>query len=74
MIRHKDPGAQPILHLVMKEQRVLNKVGDIRIAQVTASVPLIEVHLNAPSHQRLSLRIWLELQFFFPTDEYFSRK
>jgi hypothetical protein len=51
MIRHDHPSAQAVLNLIVKEKRLLNHLSDIKIPQVTFSAALIEVDLNALSHQ-----------------------
>jgi hypothetical protein len=50
-IRHDHPSAQAVLNLIVKEKRVLNHLSDLMIPQVTLSMALIEVNLNALSHQ-----------------------
>jgi len=51
MIRHDHPSTQVVLNFIVKKKRVLSHLSDLMVPQVTLSVALIEVDLNALSHQ-----------------------
>src|SRR5258708_22295428 len=70
VVWHYHPRRQPVLVLIVKEQRVLNHSSEPRLFQMTIAVTLIEISFHSTTHNSFNLARLLELQLFFPARKY----
>ena len=70
VVWHYHPRQQPVLDLIVKEQRVLHHSSEPRLFQITIAVTLIEVSFHSTTHNSFNLSKLLVLQLFFPARKY----